>query len=400
MSCQALKTNGIRCSVLGRNGAQFCGTHINAREHQGPNKWVLKQLKISQKLARDRVAVRNTAILNETEDANERVRREAELRTDYLELYNRQRLEYRNLVLAQQEEVERTGIDPDAAVNERIRLNTIRNEQIRQQRRLQIEEERRADHLRALQVHIDHENIRNNAQILENIRNNVQILQNNAWNYVIPPLEAVAPQQRELRDFARDPQNVHTRESVEATKKIVARVRQIPVPDEYAWNPNNASLTPFEIGLSCRLSQKAAWQMMGQYAQDTAIYEIEAGIYGKVLDSVWQFVKNSPDKESLCSILRRELEDNIGMCAQGNLSRVCNVLAGYVDGIGSVESLSEKLGRLFPPLLNVEDMFDRLSQGIDILGSNSVPRDQWNFWLESLATNEEETRMYELMIEV
>ena len=62
--------------------------------------------------------------------------------------------------------------------------------------------------------------------------------------------------------------------------------------------------------------------------------------------------------------------------------------------------MSEKLGRLFPPLLNVEDMFDRLSQGIDILGSNSVPRDQWNFWLESLATNEEETRMYELMIEV
>ena len=124
--------------------------------------------------------------------------------------------------------------------------------------------------------------------------------------------------------------------------------------------------------------------MISQYAQDTAIYDIEPGIYGKVLDSVWQYVKNSPDKADLCVIIKSEMEDNIGMCAQGNLSRICNVLAGILEGIGSQESLSERLGRLIGPLLEIEDARQRISRAMGILTENNVPDDEWSAWIDPL----------------
>jgi len=191
-------------------------------------------------------------------------------------------------------------------------------------------------------------------------------------------------EERRLQEFAADRQNVHTTEAVNQTKQIVAIICKIPVPVDYKWHPANASKTPFEIGMECKLSQRAAWQMMSQYAQDTSIYDIEPGIYGKVLDSVWQYVKNSPDKDDLCKIIKGELEDNIGMCAQGNLSRICNVLAGYLEGVGPQEPLADRLGRLLGPLLQIADELERIRQACVILKENRVPPNEWITWVDPL----------------
>jgi len=190
----------------------------------------------------------------------------------------------------------------------------------------------------------------------------------------------------ELQQFARDAQNVHTETIVNQTKEIVQKIREVPVPPEYMWTRTETSKTPFEIGLECKLSQRAALQMMTQYSQDTEIYDIEPGIYGKTLDSVWQYIKASPDKADLCKILKQEMEDNIGMCGQGNLSRLCNILAGYMDGVKQKESTSEILGRLFPKLMEMDDEDIRVSKGVKILVENNVPEKEWQTWLEPLRT--------------
>jgi len=188
----------------------------------------------------------------------------------------------------------------------------------------------------------------------------------------------------ELQQFAGDSQNVHTATIVNQTKEIVQKIREVPVPPEYRWTATETSKTPFEIGLECKLSQRAALQMMTQYSQDTEIYDIEPGIYGKTLDSVWQYIKSSPDKKDLCKILKQEMEDNIGMCAQGNLSRLCNILAGYMDGVKQKESTNEILGRLFPKLMELDDEDIRVSRGVKILVENNVPDKEWQVWLEPL----------------
>jgi hypothetical protein len=293
----------------------------------------------------------------------------------------RQSVEKHDMVHRQIEAIHRQGVNPDAAAialraeRRRQRAEAMR-QRIRQFREQQEFQHRQREAGEAMMNAVDRIQRDEEARIDAHFAGNVV-------GHIQRALDAQA-QQGELAVFVNDRQNVHTSAAVKQTKEIVERIRKIPVPEGYRWHATESSKTPFEIGLECKLSQRAAWQMISQYAQDTAIYDIEPGIYGKVLDSVWQYVKNSPNKEDLCIIIRSELQDNVAMCAQGNLSRICNVLAGILEGVGSQESLSERLGRLFGPLMEIEDMSDRISRAMQILTENNVPNDEWSAWIDPL----------------
>ena len=189
----------------------------------------------------------------------------------------------------------------------------------------------------------------------------------------------------ELAAFATDNQNVHTVQSVQMTKEVVQRVLKIAVDKEYQWNRTVVSRTPAEIIWACRLSPQVAMQMMQKYCAADNVYEMGAGIYGKVLDGVYAYIKNSPDKKDLYKILRQELTDNLGMCAQGNLTRLCNVLAGYLEGIGSQESPADRLGRELPKLMEIADETRRMEVARGVLRDTGLPEVEWAPWLEALA---------------
>ena len=339
----------------------MCKTHGNMVLKNGPNQTAMNELKYKfKKIVNDETdrvnKLRETAPINESAQLFEnleifRQRNKIDLRERQNELRRQQRAE-----------IERTGVDPDAPARERQIELARRQEEHRRFRRAEMEAARNVWR----QVH--------------------GLPVNNAIAVAVHAAVAnvVEPANRGLQQFAADPQNVHTTEAVNQTKEIVAFIRKIPVPEDYRWHATKSSKTPFEIGMHCELSQRAAWQMMSQYAQDISIYDIEPGIYGKVLDSVWQYVKNSSDKDDLCKIIKRELEDNIGMCAQGNLSRICNVLAGYLEGVGSQESLSERLGRLLAPLAEIPDEMERIRKACEILKENRVPTNEWETWVEPL----------------
>ena len=206
-----------------------------------------------------------------------------------------------------------------------------------------------------------------------------------------PVLPAVAarvapgpPPRGELEAFARDRQNVHTTQSVQMTKDIVARVLNIAVPEDYRWNPRTVSKTPGEIIVECRLRPNSVAQFISRYIASENIYEMGVGIFGKVLDSVWQYVRNSEHKEDLCKILAQELRDNEGMCLQGNLTRLCNVLAGYLEGVGPQESAAERLGRELPKLMEIEDSGVRMDTARGVLRDVGMPEAEWAPWLEAL----------------
>jgi hypothetical protein len=203
-----------------------------------------------------------------------------------------------------------------------------------------------------------------------------------------PAPRAPAPPRGELARFAADGQNVHTKAMVDQTKKIITLVRKIPVPEEYRWNKATVSPTIGEIIAACKLTAHAAAQMFNKYVSYESIYDLEEGIYGKVLDSVWQYVKNSPDKEDLCKILKQEMQDNVGMCAQGNLTRICNILAGYLEGVSQSESLAERLGRIMPKFMEVEDQMKRVADAIAALKENGAPREEWDAWLFPLVEDD------------
>jgi hypothetical protein len=193
------------------------------------------------------------------------------------------------------------------------------------------------------------------------------------------------PVQRELAEFAADRQNIHTIQSVVMTKAVVERVLKIAVPEEYRWNMRTVSKTAGEIIAECKLTPHEMVEMINRYVRDDDVYEMGKGIYGKVLDGVWQYIRNSADKADLCRILKQELKDNIGMCAQGNLTRLCNVLSGYMDGIGPQESASERLGRELPKLMELENVPERMAKAKALLREVALPETEWAAWLDVMA---------------
>jgi hypothetical protein len=196
-----------------------------------------------------------------------------------------------------------------------------------------------------------------------------------------PPIR---PHRDELYAFVADNQNVHRAATVKMVTTTIEKVLKIEVPKPYRWNLRRLSKTPGCIIADCKLPIPAGMAMMEKYSKPDNIYELGNGIYGRVLDCVWQFISKSDDKESLCAILRTELQDNVGMCMQGNLSRLCNVLAGYIDEIKLTESPSERLGREFPKLMEIEDITQRLSNATAILVEVGLPRAEWSAWTDAL----------------
>ena len=353
--CCGFTAKGIRCTKdrkqVGDNTR--CAMHHNSVINYGPNMMAIKELGyVNKKEVLD--FEKNHRILREADVANGannhalwilEENHQANLRV----MRARHNRAIADLSIRHREEIDRTGIDPDAAANQRRADERARQRQEFNARR-------------ALQ----------RAILLGNVLN-----QN-------PPADAPPPPANPLARFAADPQNVHTTQAVRQTKEIVENVRKIPVPEGYRWNTSVVSKTIGEIISECQLTSHAAAQMFNQYVSTVAVYDIEEGIYGKVLDSVWQYVKASPDREDLCKILKNEMTDNIGMCAQGNLSRICNILAGYMEGVGAQESLSDRLGRLLPPLMEIEDVGERIRQACVILADNHVPPNEWDNWMEPI----------------
>ena len=109
----------------------------------------------------------------------------------------------------------------------------------------------------------------------------------------------------------------------------------------------------------------------------------------KTLDSVWQYIKAHSDKEVLIKTLKIELEDNIGMCAQGNLTRLCNVLQGYLDEMPK-PSVAEILGDLLPPLMAIKDRKVRREKALQIMRTHNVPDEEQDSWLEGLDEDDDD----------
>lgn len=370
--CNAVTNAGAQCSRNRAREHEFCRQHQTERTTSGPN--YMDRVYLERKNNKTKKEIKNKFVTKHNEnvlikyddvtlDYRENVRwmlrtREInnEERREKIQLDIDHRRDRQALQAHQQDEIRRTGIDPDAE------QNRVRQEALEERRRaFLVIHNARLERLRALEIQQE---------------NDVERMP--------------------LARFAADPQNVHTTATVQQTKDAVSQIILIPVPDGYRWNMSECSKTIGEIILECKLTPSAVWQMCSKYAQPDQIYEMEPGIYGKTLDGVWQYIKKSENKEDLCKALKQEMEDNIGMCAQGNLSRLCNILAGYMEGVQAKESISDVLGRRLPKLIETfDDPVERMTEADILFKEVGLPREEWMIWLEPLFADKDNVQIHE-----
>ena len=347
--CIGIKNNGDRCSVAVHIEGTRCSIHKKTLARCGPNAIRRKELGYIHKKNTDKIyhdyRIANREAAWENVEGLQQILRHNRNQNILVENMRHMTETYGLEETIRQETVLNGNVDADAPYLEAARyLHEIRlqNRVERWQQRHHLQQQNVMDHLN--RFHPD--------------------------------------PRRELANIANDRQSVHTEIVVEKVKKIINEVLNIHVPLEYQ---TETLKTSGEIILECKLSKKAAHQMMAKYCGDEDIYELGEGIYARVLNSVWQYIKASPDSEDLKKILATELEDNIGMCAQGNLTRICNVLAGYIDNINlDTKSRNEQLAEKISALLNIEDVHERRRSAEAIFETMNIPFLEQQEWLNPL----------------
>lgn len=429
MPCTARKADTAICGRIIPDNQTLCGTHEGVKQRTGPNAFRVKQLKLKHKSERNEFEERMVPVMREMQALPIGSEQRTALLDRYItesgQLRTQHRVETTALNTQLLNEVRANGgVNPDQeGENRRATRKMIREWDGFRRRILRWPhirwDEQIANYRQRIQVLIDGNQL--GAENTQDLRDHLVFI---AQDYrqileairvdraAAPPVggraaaiqgraaaiqaagaaaraeaqaRAAGPNPNEnMGAFARDRQNVHTSAAVKQVKHNINVIRQIFVPEEYRWSPTKISKTYREIVFECDLSPKGNWQFASYYCNNAQIYDLEEGIFGIMTDGVWQYIRDSEDKRCLINILKRELEDNIGMCAQGNLSRICNVLSGYLPGIGQQESISTILGREFPKLMEIEREPDRLRQGERILRENNVPEAEWEVWLEPL----------------
>ncbi len=205
--------------------------------------------------------------------------------------------------------------------------------------------------------------------------------------------ENVPVLRNELAEFAADRQNVHTSRIVHGTKKTIGAILN-HCPNAGA-NANKRVFT--DIIMCCPFTVRALLTFTDRYWHiHEDIYEMGPGIYAKVTNAIWDFACKSSYKDDICTIFASELDDSVGMCAQGALSRLCNVLSGYMDGIGDQRSTKEIVGDLFFALSNNTSigLYSKLQDGAKILIDNDIPKEEWLAWLDTLIDEDTDGDFY------
>ena len=182
----------------------------------------------------------------------------------------------------------------------------------------------------------------------------------------------------DLERLANDKQNVHTTKVVQMvldTSKKLIKIAKKKSPDldtmAYCFT-------------KCKLTDKARQQMALMYYSDISIYDLKAPTYRLVLDGVWVFI-NSRTKElqdEIVGRLSQELEDNVGMCPQGNLSRLVNVLSGYMDGVGF--KLEKSIQDLMLELKEIKNKEKRKVMCEKLCKDYKQSEEEKKAWLEAL----------------
>ncbi len=178
----------------------------------------------------------------------------------------------------------------------------------------------------------------------------------------------------ELVVFGNDAQNVHRTATVSYIKQIFDTLMTIEVPT----NQKTLGL----VLTNCNLSDAATMQAVRFYTEKANIYEID-NAYPRALDAVVAYIEKHPERKELYERVTQELTDNVGMCSQGNLSRICNILSGYIDGVTPPVSKHEIMQNKISAIA-MDSEGNKIERAKAFMREIGIPETNWGPWIEAI----------------
>jgi hypothetical protein len=108
-------------------------------------------------------------------------------------------------------------------------------------------------------------------------------------------------------------------------------------------------------------------------------------LYKRTLDGLWAKIKTSSLHQELEIRLWQEMVDSLGMCGDGHISRLTNVLCGFDDAFAPQLSPAEQLQNRMAVIAGMEGgIILQVAEALSAFKELKVPEDQWEAWIDAL----------------
>lgn len=185
----------------------------------------------------------------------------------------------------------------------------------------------------------------------------------------------VHPPVPELQAFVEDSQNVHRKVVTDNTNDQTDKLLAVTVPSEQD--------TLKEVRKLFGRCRKVMSDVEHWYGLTMCRKEADC-LYKRTLDGLWALIKTSEHREELSKRLVEELTDAVGMCCEGHLSRLCNVLVGFDDAFTTVvpkgEILQQKMSAI--AALDVTERTKKM-RAKKVLKELDIPVAEHAAWLDA-----------------
>lgn len=204
-------------------------------------------------------------------------------------------------------------------------------------------------------------------------------------NLPLPP----PPPVHRLQALAQDQQNVHTREVSQQTNDSTKKLLEVVVPISQkteqtmmlAWYTLPNPPAHHKI-------LRAAVDVNKWFIADTCRQQGDR-LYKHILRGLVAYisqVQNPELKTELWSRTWEECNESVGMCCEGHISRLCNVLVGFDDAFKPPVAFSEILQNKMAAIAGMDvSISEKIEQATTFFNEYAVPMDQRQAWLEAIS---------------
>ncbi len=148
---------------------------------------------------------------------------------------------------------------------------------------------------------------------------------------VAPPVQPQPPPAPELGRMARDPQNVHTRAVTDQTNTATEKLLAVKVPETQQTEKTLTLVWLGGLSVSYHTYLRVATDINRWFnTKDCRVPN--DNLYRRMLRGLVALIGSEKDDERKSEMYRRaweECTEAVGMCCEGHLSRLCNVLVGF-----------------------------------------------------------------------
>ena len=206
----------------------------------------------------------------------------------------------------------------------------------------------------------------------------------------VPPLQLPVPPpviQRGLHAIARDPQNVHTAAVTNQTNKGLDTLLE-------AAKENRHMRTPEWFAAKWLIRGYGHWNVVQRVVNDMLHwYNVKTcktandQLYQRTLDGLYLTISKLKDNDTRIELYKRAFEEcheSVGMCCEGHISRLCNVLVGFDDAFAPPVPFGEILQNKMAAIYALEiDTAEKIKQATEFFNEFAVPEAERTAWLEA-----------------